>query len=84
MKLKELFQFVSNGTDIKIISAFNGKTRTTSHIKAKDFYEYELLTVRPKIKVNKSKWDYDNWATPYLEISISDYNDWRESEDNNG
>ena len=80
MTVKDLFSVVSNGTNIKIVSSFNGKTRTTSKIKAKKFYDYEVFTVKTKIKTNNGKYDYGDWANSYLEISIRDFNDWIESE----
>ena len=48
----------------------------------KEFYDYEVSLVIPKIAVSTSKYNKGKYAKPYLEISISDYCDWVKSEDN--
>ena len=82
--LKELAGVISQyGGDVKIVSAFNGKIKATSHKKMKEFYDYEVSLVSPKIAVSTSKYNKGKYAKPYLEISISDYCDLVKSEDNN-
>ena len=83
MTLKELAGVISPYSgDVKIISGFNGKIKATSHKRMKEFYDYEVSLVIPKIAVSTSKYNKGKYAKPYLEISISDYCDWVKSEDN--
>ena len=84
MTLKELAGVISQyGGDIKIVSAFNGKIRATSHKKMEEFYDYEVRMINPKIAVSTRKYYKGKYAKPYLEISISDYCDWIESKELN-
>lgn len=80
MTVEDLFKVIGYRADIKLISSFNGKMRAKTDKKAKEFYSYEVAGIAPKIKVNKEKYGGNDYATPYLEIHIRDYNDWKGEE----
>lgn len=80
MTVEELFEIIPSTTKIRICSSYNGKVRAYTNKKAKEFKEYTVVEIRPKIKVEDGRYSLIASASPYLEIHIRDYDDWKGGE----